>query len=153
MKIVLDSSFFFYDIPVEGELYTTPSVVEELVDIRSKGQFEKYCVLGLRVVSPDNAGLVRVDEAARKTGDTGVISATDRDLLALTLAVGPEAVLFTDDFAIQNVAGKLGVKVAPMQQRKAKQIRWRYRCSGCRKFYDHNGECPVCGAEIKRKLK
>ncbi len=153
MKIILDSSFFFYDIPIEGELYTTPSVVDELVDIRSKGQFEKYCVLGLRVVSPDNRDLARVDEAAQKTGDAGVISATDRDLIALTLSLGTCAVLFTDDFAIQNVAGKLGVEISPMQQRKAKQIRWRYRCSGCRKFYDHDGECPVCGAEIKRKLK
>jgi endoribonuclease Nob1 len=153
MKIVLDSSFFFYDIPVEGELYTTPSVVDELVDIRSKGQFEKYCALGLRVVSPDGGDLLRVDEASRKTGDAGLISATDRELLALTLGLGPGAVLYTDDFAIQNVAGKLGVAVAPMQQRKAKQIRWRYRCSGCRKFFDHDGECPVCGSEIKRKLK
>jgi UPF0271 protein len=153
MKIVLDSSFFFYDLPVEGELYTTPSVVDELVDIRSKGKYEKYCALGLRVLSPGSGDLVRVDEAARKTGDAGVISATDRDLLALTHALGPGAILYTDDFAIQNVAGKLGMEISPMQQRKAKRIRWKYRCSGCRKFYDHDGECPVCGAEIKRKLK
>jgi UPF0271 protein len=153
MKIVLDSSFFFYDIPVEGDLYTTPSVVDELVDIRSKGQFEKYCALGLRVVSPDSGELARVDEAARKTGDEGVISGTDRDLLALTFALGTGAILYTDDFAIQNVAGKLGVEISPMLQRRAKQIRRKYRCSGCRKFYDHDGECPICGAEIKRKLK
>ena len=153
MKIVLDSSFFFYDFPVEGDLYTTPSVCDELIDIRSRGQFEKYCVLGLRVVCPDSAALLLVDNAARKTGDRGVISGTDRDLIALTLALGPGTTLYTDDFAIQNVAGKLGLEISPMLQRKAKQICRRYRCSGCRKFYDHDGECPVCGAEIKRKLK
>lgn len=151
MKAVLDSSFFFYDLPLEGELFTTHSVCEELLDIRSKGRFEKFCALGLQVVSPEKETLMRVTEAAGISGDIGVISDTDRDLLALALEL--DAILYTDDFAIQNVAGRLGVKIAPMQQRKARKITWRYRCSGCGRYYDHAGECLICGSEIKRKLK
>jgi len=151
MKVILDASFFFYDLPIEGELYTTPSVCDELREIRSKGRLEKLCAIGLRVVLPDPDFRKKVIEAAKKTGDASVISDTDRDLLALALEMS--AVIHTDDFAIQNVAGKLGVQVAPIQQRRARQIAWKYRCRGCGKYFDHDGECPVCGAEIKRKLK
>jgi len=138
-------------MPLEGELYTTPSVFDELIDIRSKGRFEKFCALGLRVAAPRVEFLKRVDDAAVRSGDAGVVSVTDRELLALALELDAE--LFTDDFAIQNVAAGVGVRVTPMMQRRAKKIRWKYRCTGCGRYSDHDGECPVCGAEIKRKLK
>jgi UPF0271 protein len=151
MKAVLDASVFFSDIPLEGELFTTPSVCDELVDIRAKGNFEKLCTAGLTVVSPARESLQAVDRAAEKSRDSGVISGTDRDLLALAKELG--AVLYTDDFAIQNVAGVLGVETHPILQRKARPVRWKYRCTGCGRYYSHDGDCPVCGAAIKRKLK
>ena len=151
MKVVLDASVFFSELPVTGEAFTTPSVCDELVDIRSKGIFEKWSAGGLRVVSPAPESLGRVTAAAAASRDTGVISATDTELLALAFELG--AVLYTDDFAIQNVAGVLGVQTCPIQQRKAKRVHWKYRCSGCGRYFDHDGECRVCGAAIKRKLK
>jgi len=151
MRAVLDASFFFYEIEIDKEIYTTPSVCDELKDIRSRGRFEKFCATGLRVVSPGREFRERVSEAAKTTGDAGVISETDRDLLSLALELG--GVLHTDDFAIQNVAGRLGVTTIPLHQRRARQILWKYRCRGCGKYFDHDGECPICGAEIKRKLK
>lgn len=151
MKAVLDASVFFSDVKPDGELYTTPSVCDELRDIRSKGNFEKLSAAGLRVVSPGCMSLDRVRAAAVTTRDSGVISDTDRELLALALDL--EAVLFTDDFAIQNVAIVLGVQTHPITQRKAKRVFWKYRCTGCGRYYDYDGECPVCGAAIKRKLK
>ncbi|NMB78018.1 MAG: nucleotide-binding protein [Methanomicrobiales archaeon] len=151
MTVVLDASIFFSEYPVMGESFTTPSVCDELVDIRSKGNFEKWCAGGLRVVSPAQESLERVAAAAARSRDKGVISATDADLLALALEL--DATLYTDDFAIQNVASVLGVKTAPILQRKAKRIHWKYRCTGCGKYYSHDGECLICGAAIKRKLK
>jgi endoribonuclease Nob1 len=151
MKAVLDASIFFSEVNPAGELYTTPSVCDELRDIRSKGNFEKLSAAGLRVVSPGSVNLERVRIAAVTTKDSGVISDTDRELLALALDL--EAILYTDDFAIQNVAIVLGVQTHPITQRKAKRVFWKYRCTGCGKYYDHDGECPVCGAAIKRKLK
>lgn len=151
MKAILDASVFFSDIPLEGELFTTPSVCDELVDIRAKGNFERLCSAGLTVVSPARESLQAVDRAAEKSRDSGVISGTDRDLLALAKELG--AVLYTDDFAIQNVAGVLGVETHPILQRKARPVRWKYRCTGCGRYYSHDGDCPVCGAAIKRKLK
>ena len=151
MKIVLDASFFFSDLAVDGELYTVPSVLDELRDLRSKSRFDVLCTQGLSVTVPSASGLEMVSGASQKTRDAGVISETDRELLALSLDLG--AVLYTDDFAIQNVAHVLGVKTSPILQRRAKHVRWKYRCSGCGRYYDHDGECGVCGAAIKRKLK
>jgi UPF0271 protein len=105
----------------------------------------------LRVQSPTEESKKRVISAAETTKDRAVISGTDRDLLALALDLG--AALYTDDFAIQNVALVLGVNTVPILQRKARRVHWKYRCSGCGRYADHDGECPVCGAAIKRKLK
>jgi endoribonuclease Nob1 len=151
MKAVLDSSFFFGEYPAGGDPVTVPSVVDELRDIRARGNFEKWCAEGLIVQSPTEDSVKRVISAAKKTKDLTVISETDRDLLALAIDIGGD--LYTDDFAIQNVALALGVKTVPILQRKARRVHWKFRCSGCGRYADHDGECPVCGAAIKRKLK
>jgi UPF0271 protein len=151
MNTVLDTSFFFGEFPAEGDLCTVPAVVDELKDIRAKGNFEKWCARGLRVQSPTEENRKRVISAAKTTRDVTVISATDVELLALALDL--EASLVTDDFAIQNVALVLGVKTIPILQRNARRVHWRYRCSGCGRYAEQDGECPVCGAAIKRKLK
>ncbi len=151
MSAILDASFFFGEFPAEGDLFTVPSVVDELKDIRAKGNFEKWCARGLRVQSPTEESSRRVISAAGMTKDVTVISNTDRDLLALALDLGAD--LHTDDFAIQNIALVLKVKTVPILQRKARRVHWKYRCSGCGRYAEHDGECPVCGAAIKRKLK
>ncbi|MFA5330982.1 MAG: nucleotide-binding protein [Methanoregula sp.] len=151
MKCVLDSTFFFAECPASGELYTTPSVVCELVDLRSKCRYEILLSSGLSVQSPDEKSLGLVREAAVKSGDAPVLSQTDREVLALSQMLG--ATIYTDDFAIQNVAAGLGISVNPVQQRAAKKISWKYRCSGCGRYFKNDGECPVCGSIIKRKLK
>jgi endoribonuclease Nob1 len=151
LKAVLDASFFFGEFPAEGDLFTVPPVVDELLDIRAKGNFEKWCARGLKVQSPEGESRKRVISAARTTKDITVISRTDCDLLALALDLGAD--LYTDDFAIQNVALVLGVKTIPILQRKARRVHWKYRCSGCGRYAEQVGECPVCGAAIKRKLK
>jgi UPF0271 protein len=151
MNAVLDASFFFGDFPAEGDTFTVPSVIDELKDIRAKGNFEKWCARGLRVQSPTEESKKRVISAAGTTKDVTVLSGTDRELLALARDLG--ASLYTDDFAIQNVALVLGVKTISLLQRKARRVHWKYRCTGCGRYADHDGECPVCGAAIKRKLK
>jgi UPF0271 protein len=151
MKVVLDASVFFSDWHPEGDLFTTHSVCDELRDIRSRGNYEKLCAEGLRIMSPGRESKEVVTAAATTSRDASVISDTDRDLLALALEL--EAALYTDDFAIQNVALILGVKTHPINQRRAKRVYWKYRCTGCGRYFDHDGECPVCGSVVKRKLK
>ena len=151
MKYVLDATVFFTEYPVSGECFAPPSVIAELRDLKSKCRYDILAGAGLRVCEPAAEDLERVRAAADKSGDRGVISATDGDVLAL--ALGLSAAILTDDFAIQNVAAALGIAVQPIQQRAAKRIAWKYRCSGCGRYFKNGGECPVCGAIIKRKLK
>ncbi len=151
MKAVLDSSVFLSEFPVEGSLFTTPSVIDELVDLCSKCRHESLLAQGLTVMEPSEEALAAVDRAARDTGDAGVISATDRDVLALAHDLG--AVLVTDDFAVQNVASRLKVRTVPILQRSARPVRWRFRCTGCGRYFREPGTCQICGSEIKRKLK
>ncbi|WP_292394662.1 NOB1 family endonuclease [Methanoculleus sp. UBA303] len=151
MTLVLDASVFFSEMPVEGPAWTTPSVVGELGDLHAKCRFEALSATVLAVREPREEDQVRVEAAAVRTGDAGVLSATDRDILALALELS--AVLVTDDFAVQNVAHRLGIETQSIQQRPARAIRWRYRCSGCGRYWREPGECRVCGAPIKRKLK
>jgi endoribonuclease Nob1 len=151
MKCVLDSTVFFLDFPVSGDLYTTPLVIRELVDLPSKCRFEKYASSGLQVLKPQPESIQQVQEAAKHTRDSRVISDTDCEIIALALDL--DAVIYTDDFAVQNVAMELHVPVHPIQQRAAKKIVWKYRCSGCGRYFKNDGECPICGSKIKRKLK
>ena len=144
-------AFFSGIFPLREISLRSRPVVDELRDIRAKGNFEKWCARGLRVQSPTEESRKRVISAAKTTKDITVISGTDRDLLALALDLGAD--LYTDDFAIQNVALVLGVKTVPILQRKARRVHWKYRCSGCGRYAEQDGECPVCGAAIKRKLK
>ena len=55
------------------------------------------------------------------------------------------ATLVTDDFAVQNVAHRLEIAVQPIRQRKAKARTWKYRCTGCGRYFDHPGICDYCG--------
>ena len=151
MKYILDASFFFANYPLTGEYYTTPSVVDELLDLASKCRFDLLTESGLQVRLPDAGERARILVAAEKSGDLQVISGTDCDVLALPGELG--ATIVTDDFAIQNVASGLGIPVLSLQQRQAKKIQWKFRCSGCGRYFKTDGECPVCGSAIKRKLK
>jgi len=151
MKAVIDTSLFFIDYPVAGELFTTPSVIEELVDLRSKCRYEALLATGLQVIGPAPAGVGEVEKAARKTGDSKEISPTDRDVLALALELG--ATIYSDDFAVQNIAHELKIPTHPVQQRRARKRIWKFRCTGCKKFYGAPGDCPVCGSPIKRTIR
>ncbi|NLB00481.1 MAG: nucleotide-binding protein, partial [Methanomicrobiales archaeon] len=117
MTLILDASVFFSEIPVEEPAYTTPSVVTELADFHARCRFEALVAAGLSVREPRKEDLLRVDTAALRTGDTGVLSGTDRDILALALEL--QATLVTDDFAIQNVAHRLGIETRSIRQRQA----------------------------------
>jgi UPF0271 protein len=151
MRKVLDASAFFVDKPIEGELYTTSAIIAELRDQSSRFRFDAMQARGLAILEPGKRSLDQVRRAAEESGDITVISSTDTGLLALAIEL--EAVVVTDDFAVQNVAHRLGIGTEPLQQRRASPRQWLYRCTGCGRILPHSGVCEFCGASIKRKLK
>jgi UPF0271 protein len=151
MRYAVDASFFFSGLVLDGEIATTPSVVDEVSDVRSRCRLEALLATGLSVLSPTRVSLERVSEAARGTGDLARLSPADIDLLALSLDLG--ATVVTDDYAVQNVALSLGLGVSGILQRKARARRWKFRCPGCNRRYPSEGTCPECGSPLKRSLK
>lgn len=136
---------------VQPGSFTTPSVEGELEDLASKCRFDLLADQAMQVRAPDPRSVENIREASRKSGDLPVLSATDIDLLALATELG--GTIVTDDYAIQNVAIHLGIPVLPIHQRPAVKRTWKYRCPGCGRYYNDVGECPVCGAVIKRKRR
>ena len=76
------------------------------------------------------------------------LSPADRELLALALE--REGTVVTDDFAVQNTARELGITVQGILQRRARRIRWSFRCPGCGATAPGPGSCPVCGSMRER---
>jgi len=151
MRYAVDASFFFSEATLDGEIFTPASVVEEIADVRSRLRLEALRAKGLTVASPSEESVKRVAAAAGETGDFGRLSPADTDLLALSLELG--AVIVTDDYAVQNVAQRLGVGVMGILRRRARPRTWKFRCTGCHRRYASAGTCPECGSPLKRTLK
>ncbi len=105
----------------------------------------------MHVHVPDADAVDRVRDAAADTGDDGVLSDTDRRLVAAALEL--DATLVTDDYAVQNVADRLGVDCRVIAQEGITERRdWQFQCAGCgRTFDDDRDRCPVCGSGLSRK--
>jgi UPF0271 protein len=142
--VVADASVFITGKSLEGEIITVPAVEKELKDIRSKSRLH---ISDVRVESPSADALKRARSAAEATGDILVLSQTDLDVLAKAVEYG--ATLATDDYAMQNVALHLGLRVEPVSQPLIrKKMRRIQRCRACGRTFD--GEtCPDCGTPRK----
>jgi len=150
MKYILDSSYFFGDYLLNGELFTTPEVVDELKDLVSKMRYEILVENGLVVTEPELDAKSAATNAALKSGDAKVLSDTDISVIALGQTL--EGTVVSDDFAVQNVCRHLKIPVQNILQRKAKKRIWKQICSGCgAEIPIKETDCPICGsAPIKR---
>ncbi|MDI9617182.1 MAG: hypothetical protein QFX31_07455 [Methanothrix sp.] len=140
MYIVADASVFILGKPLKGEVITVPAVEQELKDIRSRIKLQ---ISDVRIEPPTKEALKRATDAARETGDLSRLSQTDLEVLAK--AIEYDAVLATDDYALQNVAVHLGLRVEPVVQRGIRRfIKRTQRCPGCGRAFEGD-LCPVCG--------
>ena len=147
--LALDSSFFIEDRSPDEKAVTLPEVRDELEDT-SRFRFDAATGQGMRLETPSDEAVRRVRNAAEETGDASVLSETDVRLVAL--AHEEQATLVTDDYAMQNVASRLGVETRGAGKEEIEEQRdWRYQCAGCGRVYDEKKRCEVCGAETTRK--
>ncbi|KAF3319131.1 Nin1 binding protein [Orbilia oligospora] len=81
-----------------GNLVTLPSVVSEIRDAATRSRFETLWAPFLKYRSPKPESIRYISQFAKKTGDYGVFSATDLQVLALTYEVECEKVGGVEEF-------------------------------------------------------
>ncbi len=147
---VLDASAFIHGYETADQTASIPAVQAELTGEHAF-RFDAEQGAGMRVHVPDADAVDRVRDAAGDTGDDGTLSDTDRRLVAAALEL--DATLVTDDYAVQNVADRLGVDCQVIAQDGITERRdWQFQCAGCgRTFDDDRDRCPVCGSGLSRK--
>lgn len=154
-RFLLDAAAILQGLNVPAAAsWTTPSVLAEVRPGGATGRrAEQLAAAGLHVQAPTEDARRRVKAAADNAGVMGRLSPADVDILALSLDV--QGLLLTDDYTVQDLADRLGARwQAATTQGIQHQATWRGRCSGCGRWYPPKRagqECPVCGAEIRRK--
>jgi UPF0271 protein len=147
---VLDTSAFIHEFHTDEPVASIPAVQEELEDEHAY-RFEALEGAGMHLHIPEEETVERIERAARETGDLAELSRTDVRLVAATFEL--DGTLVTDDYAMQNVAEKLGVSVETIAREGITEEReWPFQCAGCgREFEDEHDRCPVCGSDLTRK--
>ncbi len=153
-KLILDTSAILSRRVslMNGNIVTTPSVLDEI----RLGKIARYTGFSsdmMDILAPGKESLYAAKEAARATGDLHELSSTDLDVIALCLELN--GILVTDDYAMQNVASRLGIEFMGADLKPIERdIKWQYRCTGCGKtFQQHVEICPVCGHQTKRAVR
>ena len=158
--LVLDSSAFIQGIDPQNEAaYTVPLVVGELRDGLVVARLRSMESTGrLKVVEPKESYLDIVEDESLRMGESHVLSATDKQVLALGLQLRDvmlEPVIVSDDYSVQNMADALGLGYRGLATPGIKrQFTWTLYCPGCRREYakpQPDDVCPICGTELKRR--
>jgi len=111
MAKIMDASAVInaYSLEEKEEMYTSPSVINELKNLASKLLAESAITEGkLKIVNPKDKHIERVKEKAREVGSDKHLSETDIDIIALALE--KKGKLLTDDYTMQNLSAHLGIK-------------------------------------------
>ena len=147
---ILDASAFIQEYDTDGDVATVPEVGEEL-DGESAYRFDALEGAGMHIHVPERGVVERIERAARESGDADELSTTDVRLVATAFEL--DATLVTDDYAMQNVAERLDVRVERIARDGISEERkWHFQCQGCGREFDENKErCPICGSDLSRK--
>ena len=159
--LVLDTSAFImgFNPSQVGHAYTVESVEAEL----SEGSFVQWRFKiskekGELTVQPPSANATaKVESIAKKTGERGSVSTTDREVVALALdlkELGQEPLIVSDDYAVQNLAEHLGLAYGSLANFGiVHKFNWVMYCPAChRRFEPPQKTCSVCGTPLKRKV-
>lgn len=137
-----------------SEMISVPSVSDEMLSSGSRLLFDIAKSEGLMIEPVSNEMRTHVKTAACKTKDVTDLSETDIDVLAKALEYKETCFLLTDDFAVQNVASFLGIKIHPVSQASIQdEIIWQRQCVGCFRHFRDGEMCPVCGSALRKKMK
>ncbi|MCY4490129.1 MAG: PIN domain-containing protein [Thaumarchaeota archaeon] len=152
---VLDASAFYAGVPFRSrDKYCTTSLVYDEIRHIKKNHDALGILLEtdrLRILEPEEISTKKAKAAAKASGDFQQMSIQDISVIALAIHVNGK--IISDDYAIANVAGNLGISVLPVMTLGIKDVgRWLHYCPGCGAKQDAGNECNICGTPLKRKL-
>jgi len=143
---ILDASAIILRKAVFEEMVTIPEVIQEIKDPNSRLYME---VVDIRVEEAKDDFVEKVRKVAEVTGDIERLSETDIKLIAKALE--KDGILVTDDYSIQNVARKLGIRYENVIQKGIeKEFKWIRVCKGCGRKTERK-ICEICGSETGLK--
>lgn len=149
MKYMLDSSAFMnmMEIDLDGKLYTTPPILKEIKDHRTKALFESR---NIEIREPSKKYLEKVQESSNETGESGILSDADVSIIALALELG--GIVVTDDYGVQNLCLDMKIEFVPVKNKKiSRKFKRITYCPNCRKKR-FSETCGVCGSDTISKV-
>ena len=153
--MALDASAFYAGIAFlsGSKCMTTSAIFVEVEHIKTAALDALVQAGNLQIIDPDIKSIEAVSIAAKKTGD--IVNLSEADISILALALERKVTLASDDYAVANVAARLGVKVVASSGKGIREIRKHIAyCSACGKaFSPDKQECPLCGNKLKRRYK
>ncbi len=162
MLYLIDSSAvlndFGFEFRPEHKYITTPLIINEFRDMRSRNLMENALQQGLLSIGdPKKETINYVEDTVAEKGFTR-LSRPDLSLIALALDLKKQArefLLVTDDFSIQNFCSVLEIPFQDAIRGKIeKEISFSLECTACKKTLEMSSKarkCPVCGSNLKRK--
>ncbi|WP_292320456.1 hypothetical protein [Caldisphaera sp.] len=127
--IILDTGAIFSGFVLSNldKSITTSSVIQEVKDEASKNILNIIINADkLSIIDPDAKFLLKIKEEAKKWKLSSKLSKTDLDVLALSLQYKEkceEVYLATDDYSIQKLAVKLGIKIIKIKYKGIKELK------------------------------
>lgn len=157
---IIDTSFFLRGVTfsIKSVDVAVPEEVAEEVRSRiPKLQMEKLLASGaMKIRGASNKAIALARQEAEKTGDLPNLSDADIGVIALAMelaaqrSAGIEPIVYTGDYAIQNVLKHKGIKFMTVGNDGISQvIKWVFKCEACDALFKKQPprECPECGTE------
>ncbi len=156
-KYVLDATVFIgYDFQLlqkleNSQFYTTPSILNELKDFKSRMNFKVLQETKKIIIShPDYKDLILTQKKIEKIDPNTLLSSSDIEILALSWRIG--ATLITNDYRLQNLAILLNTAIDNLSGKKiTKTVKWYLKCKNCGQIEKNNiDSCSNCNGKLKK---
>ena len=153
--------FMGYDpLSIKEDQFTTPSTTSELeYETTTSLRFKIAIETGkIKLQSPSQSFLKRIEESSSKIGDFSTLSEVDKEVLALALELKENnlfPIIVSDDYSIQNVADKLDIQYVSLSTFGIRyQFQWILYCPACHRRFPTTTKkvCTICGTQLKRRV-
>jgi len=134
------------------EIYTTPSVLEEVKDRESREALEVSLNIDrVRIAQPSEATITYISKLADSLGYLNKLSRTDIEVASLAYELNKysKVTVLTDDYDLQNLLLHLNIEFATVKTKGIREARiLRNKCRVCGyPLKSNDEECHVCGSK------